>query len=333
MRHASGRGTRVRAVNWRRGLLIVLLGVLAVSAVCAAIPDDEYQRFQLLDKSSQRGIRWVYERIHYDDDPIDVVVIGSSRTGAGVDAARLEHALALSGRADTVVNFSLPEEGRDLHWVVAEQVLRAKRPKLMILGVVEQPAREGNPGYKYVAPAADVVDPAYVINRNYLGNLIYLPYRQLYLLFANVLPGVAGLERDFDPMRYANSSGIVWLTKHGNMSEAALRARDRTFEQQVRPPLLPPRYADFEFGNERAYIRRIAGLAKASGTRLVFLYMPHYDGPPGVVEDDFYRAHGRLLNPGFVAHDSKLYYNLAHLNERGAAVLTDWLVPQVAALL
>ena len=43
-------------------------------------------------------LRWMYERIHYDPRPIDVVILGSSRAQVGLSAAAIEQQLAEHGK-------------------------------------------------------------------------------------------------------------------------------------------------------------------------------------------------------------------------------------------
>lgn len=322
-----------RRLRWARALALILVTAVVAGVGCSFIPDDEYLRYQLLDQSSQRGVRWVFERTHMNPAPIDVAIVGTSRTGAGIDAARLAQRLAADGAPATVVNFSLPEEGRDLHWVLAEQVLTRKHPAVLIVGVIEQPTRKSNPGFKFVAPARELADPGYLLNQDYLDHLAYLPYRQLLLLFARVAPDSVGMQRRFDPRRAMTGPGIWFIGQHADLTKAELEQRRRIFDRQVKPPSFGARYADLEFGNEATYVRKIAALAQRSGTKLVFLYMPHYGGPANVVRPTIYSPLGPLLSAGFIASQDAHYYNLAHLNPKGAAIVTDWLAPQIEPLL
>ena len=106
----------MRRVRWPAKLAAILAVALVAAAAAALLPDDPYQRYATLDHTIQNRVRWIYERLHFDPAPIDVVVIGPSRTGAAISGPRLEADLARAGRPLHVVNFSLPENGRDLNW-------------------------------------------------------------------------------------------------------------------------------------------------------------------------------------------------------------------------
>ena len=52
----------------RKTLLILAIAFLAAVAA-AMLPDDPYQRWQLLDGTIQKNARWIYERTNFDPDP------------------------------------------------------------------------------------------------------------------------------------------------------------------------------------------------------------------------------------------------------------------------
>jgi hypothetical protein len=331
----------VKTIPWRR-VLLAILGVALLSAVAAAaLPDNEYQRYSSLEKTIHNRLRWIYERIHYDPAPIDIAIIGPSRSGAAVSAPELEARLAAAGRPLHVVNFSLPENGRDLHRVIAEELLSARAPELLVIAVIEKPGRYGHSAYKYVAPAASVANPDHFGNLNYLSNLIYLPYRQLRLFAARAFPAAFDIPPAFDPARYAGTQfdstvsfttgDGIYVERDSRVPRAELEAGVERFESGVVPPILGERLADVEFGDERANVSRIAEAARARGTKVVFLFLPYYTGPSAVQERRFYERYGPVLDASFVKDHHEWFSDVGHLNHQGALALTDWLAPQLAA--
>lgn len=322
-----------------------VLAILGVSLLCgvgaAMLPDNPYQRAQLLDETIHRKSRWIYERSHFDPAPIDVMVVGPSRIGAAVNAPRLGEALAARGLPANVVNFSFPENGRDINYAVLEEVLETKRPKLVILGVVERPGRFGHSAFKYMARSGLIANPGYATNLNYPSNLIYLPFRQMKLFVAGIAPGYMGLSKRFDPKAYLGSTydttGDVHLpdgtVREGDVpaSAAELDRGVRKLEATMDPRVLPESMADLEFGDDRTNVRRMAALAKRHGVKLAFLSLPYYSGPTTIQEEPFYRQYGPVWNGGFVSPRADLFMDYAHLTSGGARVVTDWLAPRVAA--
>ena len=325
-------------------LSLAVLGLaLALAVGACLLPENAYQRWQLLDGTIHANARWIYERSEFDPTPIDVVFVGPSRTGAGVNAPRLSAALAARGLPSNVVNFSFPEAGRNINYAVVEQLLRHKTPKLLVLGVTEKPSRFGHSAFKFIAPRALIAAPGYGSDLNYLSDLVYLPYRQMRLFLEDIAPDLFGADKTFDPARYrgpsVDTTGSLTLPggihKEGDLPGSAheLARGVHKLEAGEHPPLLPARYADIEFGDERHYIRRIADLARAKGVKVVFLFLPYYTGPSELQEFDFYRSFGPVWNAGYVSPHAEWFADYGHLTRTGAENVTDWLTPLVAAQL
>ena len=321
------------------------LAVLAVAFACAVLasllPANDYQRWQMLDGTIHKNARWIYERSHFDPAPIDVAFVGPSRVGAAVSAPRLSRELAALGLPSNVVNFSLPEQGRNINAVIVEQMLADKRPRLLVIGVIEKPGRFGHSAYKYIAPASDMANPRYPLNLNYLSDLIYLPYRQLVLLAAEVLPQAMGMPKAFDPADYRGSvveTGGDVLLPDGSIKNGTQPASMEELERGVNKlrqgaggPLLPPALADWEFGDERGNIRRIVAMARAKGVPVAFLALPYFTGPPTLQEQRLYESYGPVWNAAFLAPHAEWYCDYGHLTADAAQLFTDWLAPRVAA--
>lgn len=324
----------------RRKTFYILAVAFLAAAAAAILPDNAYQRWQALDGTIHKNARWIYERTNFDPTPIDVAFLGPSRLQAGVSAPELEAALEAKGMSAHVVNFALPENGRDLNYAIARELFRTKTPKVLVLGVIEKPSRIGHPAFKYVAPTWLVADPGYFINLNYLSNLVYLPYRQMELFAADLWPSLTGRTKTFDPAIYRGSN--VETTKEQHRLDGSpvnrinpaprdeLISQVSQLEKGMHPPFLPVSLRDVEFGDERHFIREIADLARAKGTRIVFLSIPYYTGSDAIQEEPFYRQFGDVINASFLASHAELYVDYAHLTAHGAKVLTDWLVPYIS---
>lgn len=336
----------MRPLKAFRKLLFILAVVVACGVVVVALPDNAYQRWQLLDGTIYDRARWIYERCWFDRTPIDIVLIGSSRLAAGVSAPRLSARMQADALPAHVVNFSLPESGRNLNWMIVKDLFKTKQPKLLILGLTEKPSRFGHPAFKTIAAPGDILFPGYLTDLNYFSDLIYLPFRQLRLFAASWLPDSLGLAERFDPARYGGESlettGSIVLPdgrlKNGETpaSAAELARGVQKFVGGSHPALLPEPLADLEFGDERHYVRAIAALAREHGAKIAFLYVPYYGGPERLEDVQglaFYRQFGPVLNAGFLSSHADWYADYGHVTRSGAERLTDWLAARMAALL
>lgn len=321
-----------------RATLAMVGTVLFCAIVSVALPSNPFHRWHLLEGTIHSNLGWIYERIHYDSTPIDIALVGPSRTGAGINAVQLGQELGLN-----VVNFSLPMAGRDSNYAIVKELLKYKSPKVIIIGVTENPSRYGHAAFKYFAENEDIIYPRYLVNLNYLENLIYLPYRQIKLFFAKFAPEIVGMPIEFDPMRYKGSvidtTGDIILPngqiRDGRTpaSRADLEIAVGRYNQKVRPPLLPRSLRDIEFGDERTYVKKIASLADSKDVKVLFLMIPYYSSKNSTQEQDFYSKFGPILNANFIAGQPGLYMDYGHLTQAGAQQLTHSLRMPILAVL
>jgi hypothetical protein len=319
------------------------LVILGTAFVCAGLtlllPTDRYQQWQLLNGTIHARAKWIYERVHYDPTPIDVAFVGSSRFVLGIDAPRIAQGMRAKGmRNAQVVNFSLAEAGRNVHDTIIDEMLTAKKPKLIVIGVQDKPARFGHPAYKYLASERELLDPGYALNAQYFSDLAYLPFRQMKLFAADLFPSWFGLSKTYDREDYLGSSVDTtfvqakdgrWIQhdEPGDIDE--IMATVRYVQQHTTPPILPRRYADLEFGDERHYVRSIVEKAHARGIKVAFLGLPSYLGDTKLQEGDFYQRYGTVWNRPEMSKHAELYYDFVHLTSHGADMLSDSLVDPI----
>jgi hypothetical protein len=282
-------------------------------------------------------LRWIYERIHFDPKPIDIAIIGSSRTQLGLSAAAIEQDLALRGKPANVANFSVDGPGRDVQWAILDELNTAKSPKAVVVMVDEEPYPIGHPTFKYVASAGAIVFPPSPFLHNYLYNLAYLPVRKLTLFGANLFPDLFGLSKQFDPQRYAQSrtdygtSFISDLGKWVDMEHPVPRATLLAEPRRPAPRTLVARaLTQISGGEDHLYLRKIAADVKAHGAQLIFVFLPMFNGPQSVSDLDFLKQFGPVLNYGDLAQRDELYENWAHLNHAGAMTASARLADAIA---
>ena len=193
-------------MNGRKTLGIVAASFAGTLAVCAAVcflPDNPYQRWQLVDNFDYglfAPLRRAYERIHFDSRPIDVAIVGtSSGMQLGVSAARVEQKLADRGYPATVENFAAAAAGRNVQWAVVHELLKTKSPKVIVVGVDGVPTAYGNPVFKLVAASEDVIAPPAPLLHNYFVDLVSLPSRQAKLFIARFSRICSGFARPSTP--------------------------------------------------------------------------------------------------------------------------------------
>jgi len=331
-----------RPLSIRSTLVVMVLTVLACFAGTVALPHDPYIRYQAMSGTIFERVRWIYERINFDDTPIDIAFIGSSRTARGVISTDLEARLAGEGVDAKIVNFSIPASGLDIRLTLARELLEhhTPPPKLLVISMVEQFPREGHQAFGDLATAGDVLRSPWIVNRNLPGNLLRLPIRQMQLWAATLLPDAFGYSARFYPATYPGSTIDPRIFNPGREEGpksaaeiAALEKESRFRRRSLTRPILPENLAWIEFGIPRTYIRRIAELAEAKGTRLAFLYLPFYGGYPEPFEKAWLEQYGPVLSADFLLSDPRLYNDVAHSSGTGADLITGWLARELPPLL
>jgi hypothetical protein len=168
-----------------------------------AIPHDRYIRWQDMHAEAWARLGWMYERIHFDPTPIDIAFIGTSHSMNGIDGGAVRAALAeAGGGCRDVVNFGFPSYGRNLHWLIARELLENRKVGTLVLEVFENESRKAHPFFGNIADVPDILQAPALINLNYLSDIAKLPARQFMLGLKTLMPERFGLRRAFDPAHY-----------------------------------------------------------------------------------------------------------------------------------
>jgi hypothetical protein len=320
--------------------LTVLLSLALISGVCL-LPHDRHLRFVSLHDPAVVKAGWVYERIHDDQTPIDVMFIGTSHTVFGVDSTEVERATRqLTGRDVHVVNFGLQHLGRNIHWLLAREAIEARKVQLLVLEVDEDEPRDLHPAFSALADAEDIIAAPLLVNVSYLSDVSRLPVRQLSLFLHTILPGLFGTEPEFDPALYRGAHWDDTWAEAGSPraplhapprttfpSEAEME-RERAHATQLSTSnlRLPARFAWLERRANLYYIRRIAALAARHRVALRFLYLPIFHGAARPAEIDVYQKFAEVWHPPLeLLSNRELWLDVNHFNHDGALALASWL--------
>lgn len=322
-------------------LALVVLSVFGFSAATLLLPHDPYVRYQQLAPTLHFRTVWTYERLAFDKTPIDIAIIGNSRLQSGIAApvvqARLREML---GRDVHVANLAMPQEGRNAHEVIAEQLFRHHpEVKLVLLSAIEAMPRESHPAFRNIAEAPAIVAAPVLINRSYLDDLAFVPFRQMSLFVQTRFPAAFGIHpfspktyygTDFDTTRSFTSPTAGFVDRERTNTAAALRPRAQERVRSITPPQLPAALSWAEFPVEQHYTSAIVARAKANGTAVGFIYLPIFENPEPLRQEAFYRGFGPIFTAGCVAAHAEMYSDYGHLNRPAAhkvsAMLADALL-------
>lgn len=325
---------------------IGLLATLLLLAIMTVLPHDRYIRWQDQRFEAYARLGWMYERIHFDPTPIDVAFIGTSHSMNGIDGAAVQREMAAaaaaadaSGRACrgrrrlNVVNFAIPSYGRNLHWVIARELLRARPIRTLVVEVTENETRQAHPLFISVADAADVIGAPVLVNTRYLTDLLLLPMRQALLWAKTLAPAQFGLRRSFDPAGYdgpdVDNTRVVQVGGKALTRPRERRADPLRLDREAaailagkRLHMLGNELEGYEYAVPNRYLPLILDLARARGVQVVFLYLPSYGMPPAPLDPRPYEGRGEMLFVNDVLARPENWGDVNHLNQYGAAELS-----------
>jgi len=348
MRDLAARGLSLRHLRSRVLAYFgcfVAAGVL-VYAGCVALPDNRYIRFQQLNDGQLYRSQWMYERLHFDATPIDIAIVGTSRTKYAISAPLLEHTLDQDGAPGVhVANLSHLRGGYNLMYAITKELFATKRPKILVVNVIEQADRFGHPAFKDLADRDDVYDNPLLINIDYFSDALFLAYRQLKLWVIGRDPEFFGYSATFDPSTYAGSALDTTGSEHfpGGTSvdadsphtEQEIEKLARNYWAGVYRPVLPPALREWEFASARANIRKIVALARRNDCALYFYYVPMFRGPEQPLDYDFYKSlvdADQIMLEETTREGYQYYWDGRHVNRAGADLLTRRLGGRIAPL-
>jgi hypothetical protein len=333
-------GRQVRTINSLRAVGAILAVAVLAAVGVSFLPDDPYQRFQLLHDTDFQKISWIYERIHYDPKPVDVAIIGPSRTLLGVSADEVEKRLATLGKPASVANLSIVAAGRNLEWVMVDELYKTKKPRTIVIAIDEKPDPWGHPMFKYIAAAESVMLPPSLLLHNYIYDISYLPFRQIELFAASIFPRVFEIDREFDPVRYAKTRSDFttsfsggdgqWIDMDRVVSAAELSAEHLRALEGRHNSIVPKAVSGVVEADDRLYVDKIARLAAAHGTKLLFVYAPAFKGELDPESRRYYERYGTVVDNGDLARQSELFSHWSHFNHAGAMILSNRIAEAVA---
>ena len=326
---------------------VVLATASIALATACSLPDDRYLRYQTLTDKEVVKSGWIYERIHYDPTPIDVVFIGSSHTVFGIDSEKVERVCReAGGERCASINLGLQHLGRNMQWLVAREVMQTRKPRLLVVEVQETESRALHPAFAFLADASDVISAPLVVNTSFFPDLAGLPRRQISAFAQSLAPSLFGEHREFLPSLYRGAHWDDVFAEKGSSAHpiahpaarvgaASVAELDRErghLESEDRSRLrLPGPLQPLEYRANLLYLENLLTLAREKNVEIRFLYMPSYHDAQAPAFASFYAGFAPTWDmPREIADDHDLWLDVGHLNYAGATALSVWLGAQIS---
>jgi len=329
----------VNVISAKKMMLIICLLSIVILCGLALLNHDKYIRYQMLDVGTYKASTWIYERIHFDDTPIDIAFFGTSHTMNGIDSIIVENTINQhSVNNKHVVNFAIPHFGRDMHYTLIKLLLESRKPELIILEVREEEARDLHPGTHYLADVGDLFSAPLIVNFRYFGNLIRQPLRQIRALSYQYFPEFFGENYQFSLSSYKGphlNHALIWpdgkirdgIVKAAIIDKVAIQTATSSFPNRGNIQKLKHH---LEHRANLQYINSISELARAKGVKLLFTYLPSYGTAEQPADNVAFQRLAPMIKPDIsILRDKTLWSDIGHLNAKGARQVSQNIAMQL----
>lgn len=263
---------------------------------------------------------WIYDRLHHNEERVDIVFTGSSKTINAVNCQWLDDGLAERGVDNTSANLGFCRLGRNMHYTIIKEAIETKHPHAIIIEVSEKENRDGHMDFAYVADAVDIWSPVLVFNDNLFQDIgkataVRFEAMKQKLLGKYIPPPVHKTTYGYVPDSSLADVQSLLDIKAGKVNNWKYsKGISRWFYNQQ------------AFNN----IDRIKKLADKNGCDLYFLYLPGFGSIPQPEENEFYKSRGTLLiPPAEILNNPHYYKDELHMNDYGAKALSKWLAGEL----
>ncbi|MDX9907637.1 MAG: hypothetical protein RBS55_13705 [Bacteroidales bacterium] len=298
-------------------ILHTALFLLPVVILVLIIPVDKRMKYAGLKNDCFNHGIWIYDRIHYNPDPVDIAFLGSSHTINGIDDRIISEGLTPIKAA----NFGYCRLGRNLDYVLLKEILKKKKISKLVVEVREREDRYSHPVFPYIASTPDVALPNPLFNRDIFKDVWYhLSYK------IETVQDVI-YKRDSIPDYRIDDYGFA-----GHYDTASASFLDEIKIKRNLPKKEDPSYLiKFYLSYPRGYLKKTGQICKENQIALYFLYLPSYGNQKKVPEAlSLYRELGTILIPPDTIFDNPLnWHDENHLNNNGARLLSQWLADQL----
>ncbi len=321
-----------------RRFLVGVIGFLsavlvAAVAVLCLVPYSGGSGYHFLQGPDTHKSRWVFCRLFVDPAPVDVAFIGTSHTYLGVDDALLSQSWSTEQSEVAAVNLAFPGRGRSHHVSVVNDLLQRKRPRVVVVEVLEREARQTHPIGPVIASNGEFLRGFSPVNPGLMSDLGQF-YRSRK---ANLRKMIDGPANSAATACERTESGTPFDPPDTTLTQDQMDQASERLQALRRPVFTPEAWWGFEFHASLKSLDILAEQVHAAGASLVFLYLPYYNAPPRphpYFAERYERLGSVLYPPQSLIEDYGNWSDGDHLNARGAHRLSTWIareLPNVVA--
>lgn len=277
-----------------------------------------------LRKNVDCNTSWIYYRLFENPAPVDVAFLGSSHTGCSINDSLIERRLkSKHGRTLKTTNLSYCTNGRNIQYPLLNDILKTKKPKLVVIEVMEIESKKSHQDFAYIADYKTVLNSFSNYNFYYFSEVTdlvksrfsFLRDQYVYKIEINP-PTNYKIDYVYVPFKFYADSNDLAEHKAYKMKKLAKGVSSLTQHKLQYP---------------KEYIIKMANRLNEEQISFVFLYIPPYgleiEKP---LHYDFLTEHGKVwLPPSSIFENPKHWVDGEHLNYEGSSALSNWLVDEI----
>jgi hypothetical protein len=300
--------------------LPVLAGVICLFCIN---PDKEFS-YRFVEGECSNKASWIHDRVFLSERNMDIVFIGASQTACAVKDEQIESKLGeLTGETVKVASLGYCRGGRDIQYVMLREVFRRKKPKLVVIEVSEDEPKNSHPVFPYLADTDDLFESAVFYNRRYLlalwkGLVIRFEYLKKQMFGGETFHGDSTANHGYIPTEAVADDAV--LLKNRINWERRLDRRKTALKRKI------------ELRYSMHYLEKIVNMAEENGSRVVFLYLRESGSGLRIpMLSDYYRSISDIMMlPEEIYTEPGLWFDAAHLNDKGATLASEAIAQELA---
>jgi len=283
---------------------------------------NDFARHFIKDDCYNHGA-WIFDRITKNALPVDVAFIGSSHTIHSFQEKKME--TILDGKFH-LANLGYCRFGRNLQYLFVKELLANKNPKLVVIEVHEDEAKNSHDIFPYLANTEDLFFSPTLINRDYFSNIFKGASARLEQFKSNYIFNKKIPEPDLNPYGYGESDRIATseeLMKNKQGWNKWIRKRNS------------PGIENIQMKYPYSYLTKMIDLLKTKKIPFVFIYLPesgsNFKEP---IRLSFYKRYGQVLTlPDSITQNTANWMDEMHFNNNGANLVSEWTAQKMRQIL
>ncbi len=298
-------------------ILLFALPVMAGVIFLFSINPDKQFSYRFVEGECSNKASWIYDRVFLSDKDMDVVFIGASQTATAVKDEMIEKRLnEQTGQNLKVASLGYCRGGRDIQYVMLQDVFRNKKPKLVVIEVSEDEPKKSHPVFPYLAETGDLLGSAVFFNQRFplsiwKGLIIRFEYLKVQLFWGDSYHTGVAAEHGYIPTDAVADHAA--LTRNRMNWEKRLAGNKSAVMRKI------------ELRYSLHYLEKMVQMVGKNGSRVVFLYLRESGSSLNEpILSDFYHSISEvMILPEGIYTDPGNWFDASHLNDKGATLASE----------